>query len=61
MTGDQKKNYAAVRYPRVLDLGKWMLGSRKNAGHSDAPDSATQTAIADASESMLSDRSEREQ
>ena len=61
MTGDQKKNYAAVRYPRVLDLGKWMLGSRKNAGHSDASDSATQTAIADASESMLSDRSERDQ
>lgn len=61
MTGDQKKNYAAVRYPQVLDLGKWMLGSRKNTSHSDTPDSATQTAIADASESMLSDRSKRDQ
>jgi ubiquitin carboxyl-terminal hydrolase 1 len=61
MTGDQKKNYAAVRYPQILDLGKWMLGSRKNASHSDAPDSAAQNAIADASESMLSDRSERDQ
>jgi len=58
MTGDQKKNYAAVRYPRVLDLGKWMLGSRKTASHTD---SAAQTAIADASESMLSDRSQRDQ
>jgi ubiquitin carboxyl-terminal hydrolase 1 len=58
MTGDQKKNQAAVRYPRVLDLGKWMLGSRKTASHSD---SAAQTAIADASESMLSDRSQRDQ
>jgi ubiquitin carboxyl-terminal hydrolase 1 len=62
MTGDQKKNYAAVRYPQVLDLGKWMLGSRKNASRSDdTPDSAAQNAIADASESMLSDRSERDQ
>jgi ubiquitin carboxyl-terminal hydrolase 1 len=58
MTGDQKKNQAAVRYPRVLDLGKWILGSRKNASHTD---SAAQTAIADASESMLSDRSQRDQ
>ena len=61
MTGDQKKNYAAVRYPQVLDLGKWMLGSKKTASHSGAPDSAAHDAIADASESMLSDRSDRDQ
>ena len=61
MTGDQKKNYAAVRYPQVLDLGKWMLGSKKTASNPDALDSAAQNAIADASESMLSGRSEHDQ
>ena len=27
LTGDLKKNYAAVRFPKVLDLGPWCLGS----------------------------------
>jgi ubiquitin carboxyl-terminal hydrolase 1 len=27
LTGDLKKNYAEVRFPKVLDLGPWCLGS----------------------------------
>ena len=61
MTGDQKKNYAAVRYPQVLDLGKWMLGSRKTASNPDSASAAAQDAIADASQSMLSDQAARDQ
>lgn len=61
MTGAQKKNYAAVRYPQVLDLGKWMLGSKTSADSSEDAKSAADLAIAEASESMLSSRCERDQ
>lgn len=61
MTGAQKKNYAAVRYPQVLDLGKWMLGSKSSAECSDDAKSLEDLAITEASESMLSNRSERDQ
>lgn len=61
MTGAQKKNYAAVRYPQVLDLGKWMLGSKTSADGSDDSKTSAEVAIADASESMLSVNNEREQ
>jgi ubiquitin carboxyl-terminal hydrolase 1 len=58
MTGDQKKNYAAVRYPQVLDLGKWMLGSKSSASDSGNSKSIADLAITQASESMLLNRSD---
>lgn len=58
MTGAQKKNYAAVRYPQVLDLGKWMLGSKEST---DQARSAADKAISDASQSMLVNRSAQDQ
>lgn len=61
MTGAQKKNHAAVRYPQVLDLGKWMLGSKLSAACSNDAKSLADIAITEASESMLSNRSERDQ
>jgi ubiquitin carboxyl-terminal hydrolase 1 len=61
MTGAQRKNYAAVRYPQVLDLGKWMLGSKVSANGSEDPKSLAGIAIAEASESMLSSRNQRDQ
>jgi len=61
MTGAQKKNYAAVRYPQVLDLGKWMLGSKKSDDGLEEPQALADLAITEASESMLSSRTERDQ
>jgi ubiquitin carboxyl-terminal hydrolase 1 len=61
MTGAQKKNYAAVRYPQVLDLGKWMLGSKVSAEGSEESKSLADLAITEASESMLSSGTERDQ
>lgn len=61
MTGAQRKNYAAVRYPQVLDLGKWMLGSKVPADGSEDPKSLAELAITEASESMLSSRTQRDQ
>jgi ubiquitin carboxyl-terminal hydrolase 1 len=61
MTGDQKKNYAAVRYPQVLDLGKWMLGSKTAVGDSDKPKPIAELAITQASESMLVNRSQSDE
>jgi ubiquitin carboxyl-terminal hydrolase 1 len=61
MTGAQKKNYAAVRYPQVLDFGKWMLGSKEAVGRSGESEIIADRAIADASESMLSSRSKRDE
>lgn len=56
MTGAQRKNYAAVRYPQVLDLGKWMLGV-KDASEKLSPEAA----ISEASQSMLAIRSYHDQ
>lgn len=56
MTGAQRKNYAAVRYPQVLDLGKWMLGARDGA---EKP--SEDVAISEASQSMLAMRSDPDQ
>jgi len=61
MTGAQRKNYAAVRYPQVLDLGKWMLGSRVSADGLEDAKSLAELAITEASESMLSDSTQRDQ
>jgi ubiquitin carboxyl-terminal hydrolase 1 len=61
MTGDQKKNYAAVRYPQVLDLGKWMLGSKSSASDSGDSKSIADLAITQASESMLLNRSDSDE
>lgn len=61
MTGDQRKNYAAVRYPQVLDLGKWMLGSKTAAGPANVSDLPKDQAVTDASESMLSSSTERDE
>jgi ubiquitin carboxyl-terminal hydrolase 1 len=61
MTGAQKKNYAAVRYPQVLDLSKWMLGSKVSAEGSEESKSLADLAITEASESMLSSGTERDQ
>lgn len=61
MTGAQRKNYAAVRYPQVLDLGKWMLGSKVSADGLEDPKSLAELAITEASESMLSSRTQRDQ
>jgi ubiquitin carboxyl-terminal hydrolase 1 len=61
MTGDQKKNYAAVRYPQVLDLGKWMLGSKSSASDSGDSKSVADLAITQASESMLLNRSDSDE
>lgn len=61
MTGAQRKNYAAVRYPQVLDLGKWMLGSKVSVDDMEDPKSFAELAITEASESMLSSRTERDQ
>ncbi|KAM0722688.1 hypothetical protein Q7P37_002129 [Cladosporium fusiforme] len=58
MTGAQKKNYAAVRYPQVLDLGKWMLGPKETANQEN---SAADNAISEASQSMLVNRSGSDQ
>ncbi|GAB7328672.1 hypothetical protein MBLNU13_g00599t1 [Cladosporium sp. NU13] len=60
MTGAQRKNYAAVRYPQVLDLGKWMLGSKVPADGLEKK-SLAELAITEASESMLSSRTQRDQ
>jgi ubiquitin carboxyl-terminal hydrolase 1 len=60
MTGAQRKNYAAVRYPQVLDLGKWMLGSKVSADGLEDPKSLAELAITEASESMLSSRTQRD-
>jgi ubiquitin carboxyl-terminal hydrolase 1 len=32
MTGELKKNYADVRFPKILDLGPWCLGSSGTPG-----------------------------
>lgn len=32
MTGAQRKNYASVRYPHVLDLSEWILSDDTNGG-----------------------------
>lgn len=61
MTGAQRKNYAAVRYPQILDLGKWMLGSKVSANGVEDPKSLAEIAITEASESMLSSRTQRDQ
>lgn len=61
MTGAQRKNYAAVRYPQVLDLGKWMLGSKASADDLEDSKSLAEFAITEASKSMLSSRTERDQ
>jgi ubiquitin carboxyl-terminal hydrolase 1 len=61
MTGAQRKNYAAVRYPQVLDLGKWMLGSKAPTDGLEDPKSLAELAITEASESMLSSRTQRDQ
>nr|OQO28101.1 hypothetical protein B0A51_05300 [Rachicladosporium sp. CCFEE 5018] len=47
MTGAQRKNYAAVRYPEVLDLGPWVVGYGKEDGTEGG------RALSDASTSML--------
>jgi ubiquitin carboxyl-terminal hydrolase 1 len=60
MTGAQRKNYAAVRYPQVLDLGKWMLGSKVSTDGLDDPKSLAELAITEASESMLSSNTQRD-
>lgn len=36
MTGDLKKNYAQVRFPKILDLGPWSLGSYGSEENIDA-------------------------
>jgi ubiquitin carboxyl-terminal hydrolase 1 len=61
MTGAQRKNYAAVRYPQVLDLGKWMLGSKAPTDGQEDPKALAELAITEASESMLSSRTQRDQ
>nr|OQO29762.1 hypothetical protein B0A51_03677 [Rachicladosporium sp. CCFEE 5018] len=47
MTGAQRKNYAAVRYPEVLDLGPWVVGYDKEEDQSEGKGSS------DANVSML--------
>lgn len=56
MTGAQRKNYAAVRYPHILDLGKWMMAGQapRDKDKGDAEPLASK-AVANASRSMLSD------
>jgi ubiquitin carboxyl-terminal hydrolase 1 len=61
MTGAQRKNYAAVRYPQVLDLGKWMLGSKAPTDGLEDQKALAELAITEASESMLSSRTQRDQ
>ena len=61
MTGAQKKNYAAVRYPQILDLGKWMLGSKAPVVGSEDPKCLADLAITEASESMLSSGTKRDE
>lgn len=34
LTGELKKNYAGVKFPKILDLGPWCLGSLGMAGNS---------------------------
>lgn len=56
MTGAQRKNYAAVRYPHVLDLGKWMMAIQAPEGKRKADDEPLASkAVANASRSMLPD------
>ncbi|PGH03232.1 hypothetical protein AJ79_07427 [Helicocarpus griseus UAMH5409] len=50
MTGMLRKNYAAVRFPRILDLREWCLGS-KSAGEADR---VAESWDINPSESMLS-------
>ncbi|KAK6421850.1 ubiquitin-specific protease ubp1 [Oleoguttula sp. CCFEE 5521] len=47
MTGAQRKNYAAVRYPEVLDLAPWVVGYDKKEDGSEGK------ALSDANVSML--------
>ncbi|KAJ5745855.1 hypothetical protein N7520_011037 [Penicillium odoratum] len=48
MTGMLKKNYAAVKFPRHMDLNKWCLGTQ-----SGEPDDRVEQWVTNPSESML--------
>ncbi|KAI9845514.1 MAG: hypothetical protein M1837_004853 [Sclerophora amabilis] len=54
-SGSQRKNYANVKFPSILDLGPWCLGSRpvKNPGEHET---ATEEWELDPSKSMLEGR-----
>ncbi|KAI9740265.1 MAG: hypothetical protein M1834_004843 [Cirrosporium novae-zelandiae] len=51
-TGEQKKNYADVTFPAVLDLGPWCLGSRRSQVQEDEIEQWN----LNPTESMLQDR-----
>ena len=53
MTGAQYKNTAAVAYPRVLDLGRWCLGSQPSESH--LPDNEEEEWPRDPTKSMIDD------